>query len=126
MRAAKAFLSFTEGYHLHVRDVVGDGIFTENILSNEPITVKNIDIFSLCEHHLVPFYGKVHISYIPRDKILGLSKLPRIAEVFARRLQVNRKSPLSYTSHCNSFKRDSHNKLQQLCLRSSMRKVWEL
>jgi GTP cyclohydrolase IA len=88
MRAAKAFLTFTEGYQLQVKDVVGDGIFTENVPSNEPITVKNIDIFSLCEHHLVPFYGKVHISYIPRDKILGLSKLPRIAEIFARRLQV--------------------------------------
>jgi GTP cyclohydrolase IA len=88
MRAAKAFLNFTEGYHIQVKDVVGDGIFHDNV-SSEPITVKDIDIFSLCEHHLVPFYGKVHISYIPRDKILGLSKLPRIAEVFARRLQVS-------------------------------------
>ena len=87
MRAAKAFLNFTEGYHLQVKDVVGDGIFTDNV-SPEPITVKDIDIFSLCEHHLVPFYGKVHISYIPKDRILGLSKLPRIAEIFARRLQV--------------------------------------
>lgn len=87
MRAAKAFLTFTEGYNIHVKDVVGDGIFSDNV-SSEPITVKNIDIFSLCEHHLVPFFGKVHISYIPKNKILGLSKLPRIAEVFARRLQV--------------------------------------
>jgi GTP cyclohydrolase I len=139
MRAAKAFLTFTEGYQLQVKDVVGDGIFTENVPSNEPITVKNIDIFSLCEHHLVPFYGKVHISYIPRDKILGLSKLPRIAEIFARRLQVLFSLSLSiYLSHSlflsvsvslfdvSSFKRDSHNKLQLLCLRSLMRKVWVL
>ena len=88
VRAAKAFIKFTEGYHLSVADVVGDGIFDE-VLGSEPITVKDIDIYSLCEHHMVPFFGKVHISYIPDRKILGLSKLPRIAEIFARRLQVS-------------------------------------
>lgn len=87
MRAAKAFAKFTEGYSMTVEDVVGSGIFDE-VVSTEPITVKNIDIYSLCEHHLVPFFGKVHITYIPNKKILGLSKLPRIADVFARRLQV--------------------------------------
>mmetsp|Transcript_10083 Transcript_10083/g.15277 ORF Transcript_10083/g.15277 Transcript_10083/m.15277 type:complete len:210 (+) Transcript_10083:64-693(+) len=88
VRAAKALISFTKGYNVGPRDVVGDGIFYDSNASSEAITVKNIDIYSLCEHHLVPFHGKIHITYIPTHKILGLSKLPRIAEVFARRLQL--------------------------------------
>ena len=87
MRAAKALRFFTKGYTQTVEEVVGEGVFNENTQS-DIVLVRNIDIHSLCEHHMVPFSGKVHIAYIPNGKILGLSKLARIADVYARRLQV--------------------------------------
>ena len=87
MRAAKALQFFTSGYCMTVKDVVGEGVFNEDT-SSDMVVVRNIDIHSLCEHHMVPFSGKVHIAYIPQGKILGLSKLARIANLFARRLQV--------------------------------------
>eukprot|EP01038_Epipyxis_sp_PR26KG_P014189 gene14189-19040_t len=87
MRAAKALQFFTKGYNQTVQGVVGEGVFNEDTQS-DMVVVRNIDIYSLCEHHMVPFAGKVHIAYIPNGKILGLSKLARIADVFARRLQV--------------------------------------
>lgn len=87
MRAAKALQFFTSGYSQTVSEVIGSGIFAEDT-SSDMVLVKNIDIHSLCEHHMVPFSGKVHIAYIPRNHILGLSKLARIATVFSRRLQV--------------------------------------
>lgn len=87
MRAAKALSFFTSGYCQTVSDVVGEGVFNEKT-SQDMVMVKNIDIHSLCEHHMVPFSGKVHIAYIPQGKILGLSKLARIANLYSRRLQV--------------------------------------
>ena len=87
MRAAKALQFFTRGYFQSPEEVVGEGVFNEKT-NGDMVLVRNIDIHSLCEHHMVPFSGKVHIAYIPDGKILGLSKLARIADVYSRRLQV--------------------------------------
>jgi GTP cyclohydrolase I len=87
MRAAKALQFLTSGYCMSVKDVIGEGIFNEETKS-DMVIVRNIDIHSLCEHHMLPFSGKVHIAYIPQGKILGLSKLARISNLFARRFQV--------------------------------------
>lgn len=87
LRAAKALQFFTSGYCQTIGDVVGEGIFNEDT-KKDMVLVRDIDIHSLCEHHMVPFCGKVHIAYIPTNKILGLSKLARIADLFSRRLQV--------------------------------------
>lgn len=85
-RVANALRWLTRGYALTVEDVVGDGVFDAE--HSNMVLVKDIDVYSLCEHHLLPFFGKAHIGYIPDGRIVGLSKLPRIVDVFARRLQV--------------------------------------
>ncbi|VDD81157.1 unnamed protein product [Mesocestoides corti] len=85
-RAAKALLYFTKGYEERVHDLLNNAIFDEN--HDEIVLVRDIEMFSMCEHHLVPFVGRVSIGYLPRGKVIGLSKIARIVEVFSRRLQV--------------------------------------
>lgn len=85
-RVARSLEFLTRGYEQDPRKVLNDALF--DVQSDEMIIVKDIDFFSLCEHHLLPFFGKCHIAYVPSVKIVGLSKLPRLVEVFARRLQV--------------------------------------
>ena len=85
-RVDKSMRWLTRGYELSVRDALGDAIFEER--HESMVLVKDIEMYSLCEHHLLPFFGKVHVAYIPDRRIVGLSKLPRIVDIFARRLQV--------------------------------------
>lgn len=85
-RAAKAMEFFTHGYQQSVKEVVNGALFSSD--NDEMIVVKNIELYSLCEHHLIPFIGKCHVAYLPKGKIIGLSKVARIVDVFARRLQV--------------------------------------
>ncbi len=85
-RAAKAFAFLTQGYHQSVEEVVNKALFPSE--SSEMILVQDVEMYSLCEHHMLPFIGKCHVAYIPTGKVLGLSKVARIVDVFARRLQI--------------------------------------
>lgn len=85
-RVAKAMQFFTQGYHLDPASILKSAMFKQDY--KEMVIVKDIEIYSLCEHHLVPFFGKAHIAYIPDGYIVGLSKIPRVVDAFARRLQV--------------------------------------
>jgi GTP cyclohydrolase I len=85
-RVAKAMDFLTQGYNSSAEEVVGEGIFAEE--HDNMIMVRDIELYSLCEHHMLPFFGKAHVAYIPNGKIVGLSKIPRIVDVYARRLQV--------------------------------------
>jgi GTP cyclohydrolase IA len=86
LRVSKALEFLTSGYALNPKRVLNDALF--DVKSDEMVIVKDIDFYSLCEHHMLPFFGKCHIAYLPSDKVVGLSKLPRLVDVFARRLQV--------------------------------------
>ena len=86
LRAAKAMKFLTEGYEKDPVKILQSAMFSEDY--NEMVIVKDIELYSLCEHHMLPFFGKAHIAYIPNGKIVGLSKIPRVVDVFSRRLQV--------------------------------------
>ena len=85
-RVEKALKFLTSGYAANIDAVLNDALFTVDY--NEMVIVKDIDFYSLCEHHMLPFFGKCHVAYIPRKQVIGLSKIPRLVEVFARRLQI--------------------------------------
>ncbi len=85
-RMSKAMLFLTSGYYLNVQEVLNDALFQSP--AEEMVVVRNIEYYSMCEHHLIPFFGKAHVAYIPDGKVVGLSKVPRIVDVFARRLQL--------------------------------------
>ncbi len=86
IRVEKALTFLTSGYAANIDEVLNDALFTVDY--NEMVIVKDIDFYSLCEHHLLPFFGKCHIAYIPSTRVIGLSKIPRLVDVFSRRLQI--------------------------------------
>jgi len=86
IRASKSIQFLTQGYHIDPDEIIKSALFKEHY--QQMVLIKDIELYSLCEHHLVPFFGKAHIAYIPKNHIVGLSKIPRIVDVFSRRLQV--------------------------------------
>jgi GTP cyclohydrolase I len=96
-RVAKSLRFLTGGYHQDVDRVLNGALF--DVCYDEMVIVKDIEVFSLCEHHLLPFFGRCHVAYIPSNKVIGLSKLPRLVDVFARRLQVQERltTEIAYT-----------------------------
>jgi GTP cyclohydrolase I len=85
-RVEEALRFLTSGYRIDVQKIINNALY--EVKYDEMVVVKDIEFFSLCEHHLLPFYGKIHVAYLPRNRVLGLSKIPRIVDVFARRLQI--------------------------------------
>ena len=85
-RVAKALEFLTSGYRADIGKIVNEALYS--VTYDQMVIVKDIEFFSLCEHHLLPFFGKMHVAYLPKDKVIGLSKLPRIVDAFARRLQI--------------------------------------
>src|ERR1700693_5607887 len=85
-RAEKALRFLTSGYQTDVQSIVNGSLFTQKV--DEMVVVRDIEFYSMCEHHLLPFFGTMHVAYLPKDKVIGLSKIPRIVDMFARRLQL--------------------------------------
>lgn len=85
-RAEKALRFLTSGYQMDVKSIINGALFHERV--DEMVVVRDIEFYSMCEHHLLPFFGTMHVGYLPKDKVIGLSKIPRIVDMFARRLQV--------------------------------------
>jgi GTP cyclohydrolase I len=85
-RVARAWEYFSQGYRANLDDIINDAIFHEDC--SEMVVVRDIEFFSMCEHHMIPFFGRVHVGYLPNKKVIGLSKIPRIVDMFARRLQL--------------------------------------
>ncbi len=100
-RVALAYEYLTSGYSKDIKEVLNNAIFEEKY--DEMVIVKDIDFYSMCEHHMLPFYGKVHVAYIPNGKIVGLSKIPRIVDVFARRLQVQERMTQEIANTINEY-----------------------
>lgn len=98
-RTAKSLNFLTRGYKQDINKILNDALF--DVDYNEMVLVRNIDVYSLCEHHLLPFYGKCHVGYIPDKKVVGLSKIPRIVDAFARRLQVQERLTQQIASTLN-------------------------
>jgi GTP cyclohydrolase I len=100
-RVATAYEFLTQGYKQDIKEILNGAIFNEKY--DEMVIVKDIDFYSMCEHHLLPFYGKVHVAYIPDGKIVGLSKIPRIVDVYAQRLQVQERMTQEIANTIDNF-----------------------
>ena len=96
-RVAKAWGDFSQGYRANLDEIINDAIFNENC--SEMVVVRDIEFYSMCEHHMVPFFGRAHVGYLPKGKVIGLSKIPRIVDMFSKRLQVQERltSQVAYT-----------------------------
>ncbi|NTW00207.1 MAG: GTP cyclohydrolase I FolE [Oscillochloris sp.] len=99
-RVAKMYAELTAGYHIDPEALINDAVFSVDY--DEMVVVKQIDFYSLCEHHMLPFMGQVHVAYIPNGKVVGLSKIPRIVEMFARRLQVQERLTVQIADFINN------------------------
>ena len=100
-RVARSFEFLTRGYHQTIEELVGDAVFESE--NDEMIIVRDIELYSLCEHHILPFFGKAHVGYIPRYKIIGLSKIPRIIDLFSSRLQIQERLTQQIATSINTL-----------------------